>query len=807
MIAALFLLGAAFLGIGVSERSLGSRLDSAAHLFFGLVLGWTLTTAVAFAAARLAGTSSSAWLFPVMAGIWFVAIYLWLPRLRYGQARPASDHHPSGKAHLPLLALLIFAAPLFSVLFRTHMLQQGADGALYSGGASATYDMPFHAALTTSFVYGGNFPPVYPAMPPASLLYPALPDFQTALLISLGLSLQTALVWTGVVLALALTAIVYLFALSLMALTSNEKDSPLSRTHLKWAAVLSAILFLFNGGLGFSNFLQDWIKAGSGWARFLSPLRSNYTNLPEQGIVWPNLITDTLLSQRTTLFGLALAFIVFTLFAVAWRETERAGVESKWTGWRVLLVAGLITGLLPGFHPHSFGAAGIVSGFLFLLRPRRTWLVFWAAALLLAAPYLVPFLLHVTGEGFVRFRPGWRRPGDGSWLLFWVQNAGLPALLIIPAWLTAQRNVRLFYLAFTGLLVVSLLVIFSPNDYDNLKLMTYWQAATAVLVANWLVRLAIRTRLSAVLVSLAVLASIASGGLAVLYELQSRTLIFDRNEVAAAEFLRTRTSPHSLFLTGPSLHQPVLSLAGRTIVRGPTAWLWSHGYPFAEREADVRAIYAGRDDAVELLRYYRVDYVYLGAREREELRANQEFFDRTFPVLYRDADIRVYDVRQPGANNDRLAPYPVREFAARVGLDPFQPLAEFRDIGYPLYLQLSGMLGRPPRYEEFMSNLKTVGRGVYPGQVGWRAVVEANRRELARSWKEQPDHTTGPDKSSRREYNAAYVLLHYFGYLKRDVDADTAGYQFWLRDLNRTGDYRGLTRAFLESEEYKAQRP
>jgi hypothetical protein len=58
-----------------------------------------------------------------------------------------------------------------------------------------------------------------------------------------------------------------------------------------------------------------------------------------------------------------------------------------------------------------------------------------------------------------------------------------------------------------------------------------------------------------------------------------------------------------------------------------------------------------------------------------------------------------------------------------------------------------------------------------------------------------------------RDYNTAYVLLHYFGYLRRDPDRppdhDLAGYNFWLRDLNRTGDYRSLTRVFIESGEYK----
>lgn len=789
MIAAFYLLGAALLGIGLSERSLGSRLNSVTHWCLGLVLGWCLTIAVAYGMARLAGQLSSIVSFSVLAGTWLGAICVWLPRLRSRPARPSSL-----KDYLPLLLLLALLAPVFIVLFRNHMLLPGADGALYSGGTSAAYDIAFHVALTNSFLYGGNFPPLYQAMPPAPLLYPALPDFQTAFLVSLGLDLPAALVWTGVTLALALAAIFYLFVLSL----ARDRDgSDLPRARLHWTAALAAVLFLFNGGLGFIYFLRDWSKSDLG-----SLLKTNYSNLPEQGIVWPNLITDMLLSQRTTLFGLSLGLIVFVLFAMAWRETENPDRENKWAGRRVLLFAGLIAGLLPGFHPHSFGAVGIVSAFLFIFRPRRVWICFWAPAVLLAAPYLASILQHVTGEGFVRFRPGWRGPSGASWFLFWLWNAGLPTLLIIPAWFAAPRSLRLFYLAFAGLLVASLLIIFSPNDYDNLKLMTYWHAATVILFANWLVRLATRSRLLAIPVVLVVIASIASGGLAVIYELRSRTLIFDRNEVAAAEFVRTQTPPRSLFLTGPSLHQPVLSLAGRAIVRGPTAWLWSHGYPFAEREADIRAIYAGRDDALDLLRYYRVDYVYLGARERTDLKANQEFFDRTFPVVYHHADILVYDVRQPGISHDPLAPYPAREFASRVGLDPYQPLVEFREVGLPLYQQLTATLGRPPRYQEFMENLKTIGRGVYPDRPGWRDVLETNRRQLNESGK-----IAGPGRQLRNDYNAAYVRLHYFGYLRRDVEPDDAGYQFWLKDLNRTGDYRSLTRAFIESEKYKAQTP
>ena len=55
----------------------------------------------------------------------------------------------------------------------------------------------------------------------------------------------------------------------------------------------------------------------------------------------------------------------------------------------------------------------------------------------------------------------------------------------------------------------------------------------------------------------------------------------------------------------------------------------------------------------------------------------------------------------------------------------------------------------------------------------------------------------------RSQYNAAFVLTEYFGYLRRDPDQ--AGYNFWLNVLNN-GDrdnYRGMVCAFITSTEYQ----
>src|SRR5258705_1270026 len=53
------------------------------------------------------------------------------------------------------------------------------------------------------------------------------------------------------------------------------------------------------------------------------------------------------------------------------------------------------------------------------------------------------------------------------------------------------------------------------------------------------------------------------------------------------------------------------------------------------------------------------------------------------------------------------------------------------------------------------------------------------------------------------EFNAAFVLAQYFGYLRRDPEE--GGYQFWLDILNNRvpNNYRGMVCAFLTSSEYQ----
>ena len=67
------------------------------------------------------------------------------------------------------------------------------------------------------------------------------------------------------------------------------------------------------------------------------------------------------------------------------------------------------------------------------------------------------------------------------------------------------------------------------------------------------------------------------------------------------------------------------------------------------------------------------------------------------------------------------------------------------------------------------------------------------REAVFRAIVEDPALPTG-------ELNATFVASHYFLYLHRNPDAQ--GYNYWLKILNSTSNYDGVTQAFANSSEH-----
>lgn len=629
LVAILFLLGAALLGTGVVQRLAGPALTRCETAFWGLPLGWMAVTGASYGLALVQGRlqpEPHVWL---TAAVWGLVAVVWWPIVRRWRAwRPG---RPGGDAAAVGL-LMAFFTPLFIYLWRTRMFLPHGGG--YMSGGAAWADMCLHLAISNSFLLGDNFPPVYTIFPPEPLRYPYLPDYLTGLLMAWGLTANVALTLTAVPIALAAVGLLYFLARRM--------------TGSRAAAILAPILFLYNGGVGFWLFLQDlWQHRADAWAFWLFP-NQNYSRHWDAILHWSNVLVDTWLPQRASLFGFAAGFIVLTLFAMAWqRWDDPQDGDTPWTGWRLLAAAGVVTGMLPLYHTFSYMAVGLVSGFLFLLAPRRTWPAYWLPAVALALPQLGDITHHATSHGFMYLNPWWMAHYDQRGpVVFYLRNLGLPLLLVVPAARAMPAVWRSFYLAFALLLGVCLFVSVSPHEYNNLKLMYYWYAVTCILLASWLVHLA-RQRGRRWLAFGLTLGCVATGLVTVHNESATHWQIFTDAEVQAAVFATTTTPPKALWLTGQNHNQPIATLAGRQILLGYTGWIVSHGYDVSTRNADVTALYAGGPGVAALVQQYHLAYAYFGWYEKQFLHADKTWYRRHYRTIFDLGDITVFDLQSP----------------------------------------------------------------------------------------------------------------------------------------------------------------
>jgi len=160
--------------------------------------------------------------------------------------------------------------------------------------------------------------------------------------------------------------------------------------------------------------------------------------------------------------------------------------------------------------------------------------------------------------------------------------------------------------------------------------------------------------------------------------------------------------------------------------------------------------------------------------------------------------------------------------------------------------------GRAPKYAEFMPDTAVIARDIVVGRGDWEGQLAANKREFVDAFVDRAAFRAAFDGLSDTAYvdkliehsavsigerdalvsslqngatradvllritehevfvaakrNAAFVMMEYFGYLRRDPDE--SGYQFWLNKLNQfDGNFERaeMVKAFISSGEYRAR--
>ena len=429
---------------------------------FAFFLGFTLLSQILAAVCALLGL-----------GVCFVILYR---RRKRGRKNAYSL-----RALSPAMLLLIPIVLLGVVLLNTHVLYPHRDGSVWVG--QVTYgDLAMHLGFLTSIAEQKAFPPQYSIFPGHALNYPFLCETCGASLYALGATARQAY----------LISAVYAYVLVVLGIYCFMKQWLKKENR----AILATLLFFFGGGFGFFYFF-DLAKNGGilgpllGTANqtvsqtLLDGFYQTPTNIPALGLRWVNPIVDMLIPQRATLFGWAVLFpCLYLLHGFAF-ERRRENV----------ILLGVMAGLLPLIHTHSFLALGVISAVYCisdLVRVRfekkrlLDWLCYALIACVLAAPQLFFFSFRQAAESsLVRFHLNWGNTTD-SYLWFYVKNMGFIFVLMPFAYLILPKKDRRIYNGVLILWLISEVLEFQPNDYDNNKLLFIWFAFTCAIDAKLL---------------------------------------------------------------------------------------------------------------------------------------------------------------------------------------------------------------------------------------------------------------------------------------------------------------------------------
>ena len=586
--------------------------------------------------------------------------------------REKDEQASFGEEDKRLLKMLLFVAlPLTVIgacLYWTHYLRPDENGNLFTG--MTTYgDMLLHMSIAAG-TRNMAFPPEYVILPGETLNYPFLADTLSTSFMLLGWDLRTALMVPGIFMMM-LTFSGYLILAERMAET-------------KKGAVLAALLFFLNGGLGFMYLVDmQGVSLGSAgnnelqsavglWERIKAVLGgwyqtpANHAEFSTYNLRCSNVIVDMMLPQRTTLGGWTMLLpCIYLLYDFARPKGLPLGVSvlqgadgptsvftRRQVPFRQLVVLGVLAGMLPMINTHCFLALGLMSaGWMAfdLIKSRKQlwktlqgWLIYGVLAVVLAAPQLFMWTFNqaVGNETFLNFQFNWVNGQMGmqdSWLWFWIKNVGLPFVLILLSLLEKNEKRRFIASGAFVIFVLAEFIQFQPNVYDNYKLFCIWYMLCAVLAADYGFELLGKLkgmRAKPVIAGMALICFFFTGVLAVATEMNTNWQLFSRADVEAAAFVEEKTDEDDVFMTGNHHINFVASLAGRKIVCGTDSWLYYHGYDTAERKADIRAFYADPAGNEQLLQKYSVDYVVVTAHEYGQMTVNKQALDSLYERVY-----------------------------------------------------------------------------------------------------------------------------------------------------------------------------
>ena len=511
------------------------------------------------------------------------------------------------------IVFVLFSAVLIFLVLQSFIVR--SDGAV-SISRGASVDAPYHLAQIMRIGYTARLDFEEPNFAGEFIRYPFFINLVSGVLLKFGSSLGSAFHMPLIFLILSCVYFLITFFLFLKL--------------GKFLTFFGVLGTLFGSSLGYIAYLRHIHEA-------TLPIR-NGVAYPMQNISYPGMIPGFLIVQRPFLLGFSLFLIGCILFFRA--------IHTK--NPRPFFLAGIMLGLLPFSHSHSFIAFGIVvgSGILYLWFLKNDlfydsvrYLIF--PSFFIAIPQLASLILlpKFPAGSMVSLRLGWMsvpgqiggvvtQAGGGRvlpWFRFFLTNFGF--LLALPVWVVArmkkpgENRVLPFVLLSAILLwVLPNILQFQVWDFDTNKFFAYAilfsLAAVGVIIES---KMGIHKKVAVVLFVLAVISSVPSAIIGTWKSAKTaekgRVVMFTAYEQALSFWIRANTSENAVILSSAAIvdpetiQNPVVVAAGRKATAGFMTWLYTHGIDFAERTQSVASYFKEPGRAEEFLKDVPADYV------------------------------------------------------------------------------------------------------------------------------------------------------------------------------------------------------
>ena len=602
--------------------------------------------------------------------------------------------------HAVFLLTLAGLFVLWAYLLHTHTIPLGEDGAMYAG--QCTYgDMNMHLGFITSIANQGTFPPEYSLFPGTKLSYPFLNDSISSSLYLLGASLRLAYILPMLAAFVQVVGSVYLLAITIFgsrakALLTNLLfflNGGLGFTYfLDWSR--NGEYNLESIFTGFYTTPTNLVDHNIRWVNIIADML-----LPQRATLfgYAVLFPCIWLLYRAVFHGQKQFFLMAGIFASAlpmihthsflgiglisasWlllylyrsvTSDENPDRERKWFGaWGLLLFVLVMcllqklneTGRLASEDFMVFGLVGIVCliiyGITLLARYilkngwknlLQTWGVYLLCVLILAVPQLLFWTFGQVAEGgFLRGHFNWGNQGD-FYLWFYLKNMGLPLLLIVGAICAGRKKSIPLILPAAVIWFVIELIVFTPNTYDNNKLLYIAYLLLCMAAADYGVESYYQIRhLGGVrlFAGTFLFFSVISAVLTLGREVVSEYTLYGTAHVELAKYIEENTEPTDMILTNTRHNNEVASLTGRSIVCGADTFLYFHGIDTSERKEEVRLMYEAPLANLDLYEKYGVDYVVISSWERSSYAIDERVFAEYFELVFNHGSINLYKIK------------------------------------------------------------------------------------------------------------------------------------------------------------------